>query len=264
MATNEAANIYQRIATKKGVGNFIAEVSMDEVDEAQTPIELLVILKLLAINKVPVATIAPKFTGRFNKGVDYKGDVAQFEVEFEADLLVIDYAIEHFGLPADLKLSVHSGSDKFCIYPIMKHLIDKYNKGLHLKTAGTTWLEEVIGLATAGGKALEMAKEIYAEAFKHREKLCAPYATVIEIHEELLPSPEEVNAWDSQKFADTLRHIQSNPSYNPSFRQLIHVAYKIAADLGDKYLNMLDEHAEVVGKCVFDNIYERHILRLFL
>ena len=86
-------------------------------------------------------TIAPKFTGRFNKGVDYVGDLDQFAREFEEDLLVIDFAVKEFGLPKELKLSVHSGSDKFSIYPIIAEAIAKYDKGIHLNTAGTTWLE---------------------------------------------------------------------------------------------------------------------------
>ena len=68
-------------------------------------------------------TIAPKFTGRFNKGVDYVGDLAQFEKEFHDDLAVIAFAIAAFGLPANLKLSVHSGSDKFSLYPIIRRTL---------------------------------------------------------------------------------------------------------------------------------------------
>jgi tagaturonate epimerase len=145
-AVNEAAAIYRHIASVKGEGNFVTEVSMDEVDQPQKPLDLLFILKALADLKVPVQTIAPKFTGRFNKGVDYEGDPERFAKEFEEDILVIRYAVEKFGLPAGLKLSVHSGSDKFSIYPVIGDLIRKHDCGLHLKTAGTTWLEEVIGL----------------------------------------------------------------------------------------------------------------------
>ena len=141
-AIKEAGKIYRHIAAKKGEGNFVTEVSMDEVDEAQTPEELRYILKEIAKEKIPVQTIAPKFTGRFNKGVDYVGDLARFEKEFEQDLLVIDEAVKAYGLPDNLKLSIHSGSDKFSIYPIMGRLIRKYDKGIHIKTAGTTWLEE--------------------------------------------------------------------------------------------------------------------------
>ena len=157
-AVQEAGRIYRHIAEKKGEGNFVTEVSMDEVNDPQTPVEILFILSALASQKVPAQTIAPKFTGRFNKGVDYRGDVKQFEKEFEEDLLVIDFAVKEFGLMDNLKLSIHSGSDKFSIYPIMGRLIQKYDKGIHIKTAGTTWLEENIGLAVADPEALKLAK----------------------------------------------------------------------------------------------------------
>ena len=161
---------------------------MDETDSPQTPSELLVILAALADEGIPVQTIAPKFTGRFNKGVDYVGDVAQFEREFNEDLAVVAYAVKQYGLPANLKLSVHSGSDKFSLYAPIRRALARFGAGLHLKTAGTTWLEELIGLAEAGGSGLALAKEIYAEALDHVEELCAPYATVIDIDSQRLPS----------------------------------------------------------------------------
>lgn len=262
-ATQQAYEIYSYLKKEKGEGNFITEVSMDEVESPQTPIEMLFILKMLADKGVPVQTIAPKFTGRFNKGVDYVGDLDQFAKEFEEDVLVIDYAVKEFGLPQDLKLSVHSGSDKFSIYPIMANVIAKHDKGLHIKTAGTTWLEEVIGLAVAGGDGLSLAKKIYENSYNRRDELCAPYADVIDIDPAQLPSIEEVNGWSSEKYANTLRHIPNHPDYNSNFRQLIHVAYAVAAKMGDEYTDLLTKHADVVGSCVEENIYDRHLKRLF-
>jgi hypothetical protein len=263
VAAQQASEIYNFLKEKKGEGNFITEVSMDEVESPQTPVDLFFILKMLANKGVPAQTIAPKFTGRFNKGVDYTGNVDQFAREFEEDVLVIDYAVKEFGLPEDLKLSVHSGSDKFTIYPIMAGIIKKYNKGIHVKTAGTTWLEEVIGLAVAGGEALEAAKSIYTIALGRKDELCAPYADVIDIDDSKLPSVAEVAGWSSEKFANTLRHIPGHSDYNPNFRQLIHVGYKVAAEMGTTYTDLLKKHAEVVGQCVEENIYERHLKRLF-
>ena len=262
-AIKEASKIFEHIKKMKGTDNFIAEVSMDEVAEAQTPVEMFFILSMISHFNIPAQTIAPKFTGRFNKGVDYAGDIVQFRREFEQDLLVIDYAIKEFNLPDSLKLSVHSGSDKFSIYPVMGELIKKHDKGIHVKTAGTTWLEEVIGLAMAGGEALEMAKDIYSRAYTRQDELCGPYSTVIDINAGELPDPDDVAEWNGNKFAGALRHIPGNPDYNPSFRQLIHVGYKVAAELGDKFTGMLKKHHRVVGEQVTENIFERHLKRLF-
>ena len=115
-AVQHAGEIYRLLVENKGAGRFVPEISMDETDYPQTPVELLIILAVIADEKIPIQTIAPKFTGRFNKGVDYVGDVKQFAKEFEEDLATIAFAIKKYGLPENLKLSVHSGSDKFSIY----------------------------------------------------------------------------------------------------------------------------------------------------
>jgi hypothetical protein len=262
-AAIKAWEIFRKIEKAKGIGSFITEVSMDEVPDPQTPVELFFILKMLASQNIHVQTIAPKFSGRFNKGVDYVGDPKKFAAEFEADLMVIDFAIGEFGLPENLKMSVHSGSDKFAIYPYIGKAIKKHNKGIHLKTAGTTWLEEVIGLAQSGGDALDFVKEIYFESLEKIDELCAPYADVIDINRTMLPPKEEVLKWNNIKFAASLRHDQKNISYNPNMRQLIHVAYKMAALKMDIYFSLLDKNEKIVSECVYDNIYNRHICRLF-
>ena len=262
-AIKEAGKIYRHIAEKKGADNFVTEVSMDEVDEAQTPEELRYILREIAHEGIPVQTIAPKFTGRFNKGVDYRGDLERFEREFEQDLMVIEEAVREYGLPENLKLSIHSGSDKFSIYPIMGRLIRKHDKGIHIKTAGTTWLEENIGLAVADPAALELAKKIYVNALGRMAELTVPYATVIDVDTTKLPTPEEVAKWDADTYARTMRHNQEDPLYNPSFRQLIHVSYKIAAELADEFLPALEKHTDVIGEQITANLCDRHIARLF-
>jgi hypothetical protein len=261
-AIMEAAKIYQYIKIKKGQ-TFIAEVSMDEVEEPQTPVELFMILSGLAQYGVELQTIAPKFTGRFNKGVDYVGNIKKFEKEFEEDLLVIDHAVREFKLPDNLKLSVHSGSDKFSIYESIHNTLKKYNKGVHVKTAGTTWLEEIAGLALSGGQGLELAKVIYSKALNRYDELTGPYATVINIRKKNLPDSDEVNRWDNNKFSQTLRHDQSNPNYNPEFRQLLHVSYKIAAESGNQFLSLVNDNKEIIGPLVTENILNNHIDPIF-
>jgi hypothetical protein len=263
-AVKHAGEIYRLLLEEKGAGRFVPEISMDETDYPQTPPELLVILAMIADEKIPIQTIAPKFTGRFNKGVDYVGDVKQFAKEFEEDLATIAYAVKKYGLPANLKLSVHSGSDKFSIYKAIHDGAKKFNAGLPLKTAGTTWREELIGLAEAGGSGLELAKEIYAEALSHKDELTGPYATVIDIDDSKLPSADEVKGWSSQQYTSALRHDQKNPAYNPSFRQLLHVGFKIAAKMGSRYIDALEEHEDVVAQNVTTNLWDRHIRPVFL
>ncbi len=259
LAVQDAGKIYQHIVKAKGAENFITEVSMDETDSPQTPPELLIILAAIADEQIPIQTIAPKFTGRFNKGVDYVGDVKQFEKEFNDDLAVIAFAIAKYGLPPSLKLSVHSGSDKFSIYAPIRRALAKFGAGLHIKTAGTSWLEELIGLAEAGGDGLEIAKEIYAYAHEHVDEFCAPYASVIDIDKAKLPSAATVNGWSGRQFTDALRHDQKNPAFNASFRQLLHVSFKVAAKKGDRYLAALKKHEAIVAKCVTENLFERHM-----
>jgi hypothetical protein len=264
LAAQEAGKIYRHIVKAKGTEHFITEVSMDETDSPQTPPELLIILAAIADQKIPLQTIAPKFTGRFNKGVDYVGDVKRFEKEFNEDLAVIAFAIKEYGLPPSLKLSVHSGSDKFSIYEPMRRALKKFDAGVHIKTAGTTWLEELIGLAEAGGDGLEVAKEIYACAVEHVDEFCAPYASVIDIDRAKLPGAAVVNRWNSRQFVSALRHDQKNPAYNPNFRQLLHVSFKVAAKKGGRYLNALKKHEAVVAKNVTENLFERHMKPLLL
>ena len=263
-AVQEAGRIYRNVASRKDPASFVTEVSMDETDSPQTPEELLLILAAIADEAIPIQTIAPKFTGRFNKGVDYAGDVPQFEKEFSADLDVIAHAIQAYHLPSNLKLSVHSGSDKFSIYEPMRRAIRRTGAGIHLKTAGTTWLEELIGLAEAGPDGLALAKEIYAEAFAHRDDLCAPYAAVIDIDPARLPNPREVDRWTAEQYAGALRHDQSNPLFNKHVRQLLHVGYKVAAHMGDRYTKMLDACEESISRNVTENLFARHIEPLFL
>jgi hypothetical protein len=263
-AVKKAGEVYRTIENAKGKGNFIPEVSMDETDSAQTPVELLIILAAIADEGIPVQTIAPKFSGRFNKGVDYVGDVEQFEREFALDVAAIAYAVAHFGLPDNLKLSVHSGSDKYSIYPAIHTTMQHFGSGVHLKTAGTTWLEELIGLAEAGGEGLALAKDIYSEAFAHREELCVPYATVIDIETSRLPWPGKVRGWTSEQYTEALRHVAGAATFNSNFRQLLHVGFKVAAHMGQRYTDLIEANQDVIARNVTENLYDRHIAPVFL
>ena len=263
-AIQEAATVYRHIVSARGTRPFVTEVSLDEADTPQSPEELLLILAALSRHGIPVQTIAPKFTGAFLKGVDYVGDVEKFRKEFEEDLAVIAFAAANFDLPGNLKLSVHSGSDKFSLYPVIRRAIQKFNAGLHLKTAGTTWLEELIGLAAAGGEGLEFAREVYARSYERYDEMCQPYLSVIHIDRSRLPQPGTVGGWTAEQFVGALRHDQRNPAFNSNLRQLIHIGYKVAAEAGNRYQDLLRRHEEIVSENVLHNIYERHLVPLFI
>jgi hypothetical protein len=264
LACREAGEIYRHIEVRRAGRPFITEVSMDETDLPQTPPQLLVILALLADERIPLETIAPKFSGRFNKGVDYVGDLAQFEREFADDIAVLAFAADRYGLPPTVKLSVHSGSDKFSLYPVIRRVLAATGAGLHLKTAGTTWLEELIGLAEAGSDGLALAKEIYAYALDHVDELCGPYATVIDIDRSRLPSAAEVNGWSGPRLAAAIRHLPTNPEFNANVRQLLHVSFKVAAKQGRRYTDLLEANREIVARQVTENMFDRHLRPLFL
>lgn len=263
-AVQEVRKIYDRICEVKGKGNFVAEVSVDEAELVQGPLELFFILAMLREQNVEVQTIAPKFSGLFAKGVDYIGNVNDFAAEFEQDVAVLQFAIQELGMSPNLKLSVHSGSDKFSIYPAIRSALRKFNAGIHVKTAGTTWLEEVIGLAEAGGDGLEIAKAVYAGSLVRFEELTGPYATVLKIDPKMLPEAAEVNQWNSRQFSEALTHNQQCEGYNPHFRQLIHVGYKIAVEMGEPFHLALDKHHAIIAEKVKYNLLERHLKPLFL
>jgi len=270
-AIQKAAEIHSVIAKHKKSENVYIEISMDEVEQPQTPAELLLILAMIAEEGIPIDTIAPKFCGRFNKGVDYEGDLEQFAAEFENDLCILRFITGEYGLSKHPKLSVHTGSDKFSLYPIMNKLIKKHDAGLHLKTAGTNWLAEAAGLALSGnenkrgsGEGLKLVKEIYKGAYQRFRELTGPYEHVLNIDEQQLPSPSQVVGWSGSDFSEALMNKPESEAYNPSFRQLMHTAYKIAAEKSEQFLPLLKKYEQQTGHYVFENIYNNHLKPLFI
>ncbi len=264
LAVDEVRKIYDHLCAVKGATNFVAEISVDEAGNVQSPLELFFILALLKGKGVDAQTIAPKFSGLFAKGIDYIGNVDSFAREIDQDMAIIRYAADELGMPSNLKLSIHSGSDKFSIYPAIKAAVCKYDAGIHVKTAGTTWLEEVIGLAGSGTEGLNMAKEIYDQSFLRFGELSAPYASVLHIDRCRLPSTGEVKAWNGVRFSEALTHDSRCANYNPHMRQLMHVGYKVAAEMKDGFRSLLHKHSGIIGERVKHNLLERHLKPLFL
>lgn len=132
-AIAHTAKLARHLDKVKGEGNYEIEMSVDETDSPTTPVEHFFVANELKCLGVKFSSLAPRFIGKFEKGVDYQGDLAEFERQFAQHAAIA----RHIG---PYKISIHSGSDKFLIYPIAA----KYTQGLvHLKTAGTSYLEAI-------------------------------------------------------------------------------------------------------------------------
>jgi len=134
-AVQHAVSMFKRLSELSDAFDF--EVSVDETDSPTTPLEHFFIANELTRAGVKFTSLAPRFIGRFEKGVDYIGDLNALDVEMSKHAVVT----AHFGT---YKLSLHSGSDKFSVYPLVaKH----WGERLHVKTAGTSYLEALRVLA---------------------------------------------------------------------------------------------------------------------
>lgn len=132
-ALDFAAEVYGLLCAEKGTGNFDLEMSIDETTTPTLPGHHLFIIRELQARGVKVVSLAPRFIGEFQKGIDYIGDHEEFERQFREHAII---AQAH----GDYKISVHSGSDKFAIFPIVGRIT---GGRFHEKTAGTSWLEAV-------------------------------------------------------------------------------------------------------------------------
>src|SRR5271166_2944030 len=94
-------------------------------------------------------------------------------------------------------------------------------------------------------------------------ELVAPYSTVIDIDPDKLPDPKSVMGWSSSQYAGALRHVESSPHYDPNFRQLLHVGFKVAAGMGKRFTGALEANEQIVARNVTENLFERHLQPIF-
>ena len=198
-AVVHTVNLYRHLASASADRPFELEMSVDETDSPTTVPEHFYVAHELSRLGVKVASLAPRFVGDFEKGIDYKGDLKAFEEAFVQHLKIA----RHFG---PYKISVHSGSDKFSIYPIAaKHGGDL----VHVKTAGTSYLE---ALRTLGRVTPELFREILAFAFERYDEDKASY--------HVSAQPERVPTPDKLKDDQLAGVLEINDG-----RQLLHVTY---------------------------------------
>ena len=161
-AIAHTARLYRHLASLRGDQPFEMEMSVDETESPTSPFEHYFVASELRRLGVRWVSLAPRFVGRFEKGVDYQGDLGEFERSF-AQHAAIARALGPY------KLSIHSGSDKFSIYPIAARLAGDL---VHVKTAGTSYLVALWAIASV---APEMFREILDFACEHYEADKASY-----------------------------------------------------------------------------------------
>jgi len=238
-----ATHIYEKyLASGKYDCDF--EISIDETATPTEPAQHYFVANELALNKVPVQTVAPRFCGEFQKGIDYIGDIAQFERELKVHAAIA----RHFGY----KLSIHSGSDKFATFK----LIGKYTKGnFHVKTAGTNWLEAMRAVAKADPA---LYREIHKYALSMFNEACKYYHVTTNLNN--IPDVDTVADAD---MADLFN--------NNDARQLIHITYGfILTDKNadgtykfkDKLYKFWRENEEVYSEMLYKHI-GKHLSLLY-
>ncbi|MCJ7840713.1 tagaturonate epimerase family protein [Lederbergia sp. NSJ-179] len=209
------------------------EISIDETETITSPQAHFFVANELRNRGVRVTSLAPRFCGEFQKGIDYIGDIEQFERELEEHALIAEY----FGY----KLSIHSGSDKFKVFPI----IAKYTKGiLHIKTAGTNWLEAVRVIANTNPS---LYRRMHAYALEHFKEALAYY--------HVTPDLASVTPLDQVSDEELALYMNDDAA-----RQLFHVTYGIlltATNEEGRYI-FKDEFFETLNRC--EDVYRKALV----
>jgi hypothetical protein len=218
------------------------EVSVDETDTPTSLAEHLFIGLELKRRAVKVVSVAPRFIGEFEKGVDYKGDLKAFETSLRQHVAIAQYC-------GPYKISVHSGSDKFSIYPILGRVCGNL---LHVKTAGTSYLE---ALRVVARKSPELFLEIIQYARSRFDADRASYHISAALSE--VKNPAAISAGEREQV-----YLDQNGG-----RQIMHVTFGSVLTLGksaggrsfkEAILENLDRH-EALHRDVLATHLGKHI-----
>lgn len=231
--------LYRHLLGRIPSRHFDFEVSVDETDTPTTPAEHIYVARELSRLGVRWESLAPRFVGRFEKGVDYIGDLAAFEAEFAVHAAIA----RQFG---PYKLSLHSGSDKFTIYPIAA----KHTRGLvHLKTAGTSYLEALRAVAIVSPA---LFREIYVFALARYEVDRASY----HVSAELAKAPQPAHLADDE-LAMVLDQFDARQVLHVTFGSVLTTRVEDGSLLfATRIMNLLRSNRAVYADCL-----NRHFIR---
>jgi hypothetical protein len=233
-AIAHAAQMYHYLAGKMQGKKFDFEVSVDETETPTSPEEHYFIAAELRRLGVQWVSLAPRFIGKFEKGVDYIGDLDALEIELE----------KHAAITRALgpyKLSIHSGSDKFSVYPVIARLTDGL---VHLKTAGTSYLEALRTVALANPALFRQILDFSRERYETDR---ATYHVSGQL--------AKVPAADSLSDADLPNLLNQFDA-----RQVLHVTFGSVLDqFGGQLATVLENNQETYGK-LLEAHFKRHLI----
>jgi hypothetical protein len=220
------------IATVMGKRPFEIEVSVDETEDPTSTLEHLFIGLELRRQKIPnVVSIAPRFIGDFEKGIDFKGDVKKFEASLRDHVAIA----KHCG---PYKISVHSGSDKFTAYPIVGRVCGDL---LHVKTAGTSYLEALRVVARTGvplfGEIVEFCRSRFATD-RHSYHISTTEAQVKSLPKFTGPKEEAVFLDEipgRQLLHVTFGSVLTNPGLKPKIMEALQRQASLHEELLDRH-----------------------------
>ena len=232
-----AEEVHRHLKERRG-DEFDLEISIDETTTPTLPAHHLYIARELMNRGVTVSSVAPRFVGEFQKAVDYIGDVAEFDRQFKVHAKIA----KAFG---NYKISVHSGSDKFAVYPTVGRETQGF---LHLKTAGTSWLVAVEVIA-AHDPALYRDMHRYAEA--HFTEMLKLYHITADLR--------RIPPLDTLKDAELPELIHSHPDA----RQLLHITYGpiLTGELRDRFFTAMHKFESAYAEAL-EKHFDKHFTLL--
>ena len=220
-AVRHAIKAYHCLVDLRGESNFNFEMSIDETSTTTTALDHRIIATELAGEEVRLFSLAPRFEGEFEKAIDYRGTLDGFRRSLETHVKIA-------GELGGYRMSLHSGSDKFSIYPIFGEVTDGF---FHVKTAGTSFLEAVKVIARAD---IDLYKKIHSLSVETFDENAASYHISADVSR--VPDSSSLDS------SGTVEQIENNPD----LRQVLHIAFGVVLkSMGEELRTALRENKEL-------------------
>lgn len=253
-AIENISKLHQVIQNKKGNGNYLVEISAFDLDAPLSTIETFFLFASLFIEKIPVTVFTPRFSGQILRSIDFIGNIQVFENKLVTNANLLESIKKQFNFSSDLKIGIHQACDKPSLYPIINKVIKQANVGIHIKTAGSTWLTDCTALIQINEDTLDLVKSIYAIALNQIDLLSKSYINKLKIDKTKLPTSAEMFMWPSEGMKAVL--TIHDKDFNPNLRQLMSIAFNIAAEYGAIFTECIIDNNEEISKQHTISIYE--------